>query len=414
MITENLLNPPFPHQTPIGYVEMPQMYPPKLTPEECKTLDWKSFRDGLQPMLTFSYPDKEGMQIAVTRKSSLWTPADVCCFVGGSHDIFTIEDMSQDEGKFYLLFNQTLASFLNTFSSKTKNHYQNITVAFGFNPEDFQLGAHSIRRLHTHIFTPHHRITDGDLNTPQYRQEKPWQQLTWFDRLKFSEPFTLIYKDRLNHLLSQGFLADYLEREGLEEHCGFLSFYLKAGGFHNTFPMLQTIYQDLHTTYSGIEAIFTDRKLDENDRFPPLPVPERTTRLNEYLSRQNTSWLSDDSRNLLTILSQRLKNAAPRDTANRITTSAQAWMTKGFAGTILLQFLKGSDVVRLDFAPRVLTTSAPEKLIYGIDRPTVIKRVPRCPTEEEQSEYEEYNYAIQIACQRTYEFLMRNKGTNIV
>jgi hypothetical protein len=61
------------------------------------------------------------------------------------------------------------------------------------------------------------------------------------------------------------------------------------------------------------------------------------------------------------------------------------YLTRGFAGAITFAFEKDSATVRMDFLPRVITTSTPTKTIMGETLPAVVDRtVNSIATYEEQ------------------------------
>lgn len=378
------------HQrNPIGKMEMGKMYEPRLTREEAMTLPWADFRDRLKPMVTV--PITSDLEISLVDKNTLWAPSDLCGFLGGNKDIFTLEDLTSEEGIAFLRFHYLLAKRVREQGNIHRDQYRQIHVVLGFNPEDFQLGTHSIKRLHTHIYTPYHWITDGRVGNIPQRQIVGWKKLGWFDRLKFYEPFSSLHFDFIKDQLAQGMLKDFLASSEVENNNGYVSLYLRNNAnFPSVFPQLQQLYAQLHKEYSLIENIFTDRSIDhQTGRLIPREPEERERRLSQYLSSQS-SWLSSGSEKLLRYLAVHLQPASKRQALGVINSAQEVWITKGFAGTILFDFDQTSKEIRLDIFPRVITTSAPEKAVHGRNRPTLIERSERSPSPYERLEREKF------------------------
>lgn len=373
---------------------MPRMYQPRLTAEECRTLDWPTFRDRLQPFDVI--PLGSNLEVAFIDKTSLWAPADLCSFLGGNKDVSTIEDLTIEEGKKFLDIHQKIIKCIQNLGNIHRDQYGLIHMAFGFNPEDFVLGSHSIKRLHTHIFTPQHFIINGNAYVEPLRQETPWRKLSWFDRLKFVEPFVSIYFDFIEYWMKKNTLqiSNFLSREKIKKGDGYISFFIKDVQFADFFPLLQALYKEMHAEYSKVEALFTNRVLDsESNRFLPRRKKDRIDDVAAYIERN--SWLSSQSKDIISYVAANLRIAESRKSSS-ISTAAQAWFTKGFAGTLMFAFDRSAEV-KFDFFPRVITSSAPEKAIYGDGQPTLINRSERQPNQLEKFEIEKFLLAVRAA-----------------
>ncbi len=368
----------------VGQIESPLFYPPRLTPEQCQQLPWTEFITGLRPFSEISIG--ENLIMALVDKTTLWSPGDFCGFIGGKRDIVTLADFTVEEGMRFLHILRQLAVGLQNVANIHRDQYGKVNIAFGFNPEDYQLGAHSIWRMHTHIFIPDHWLAEGATGFTGLRQEVNWRDLNWFDRLKFVEPFNMIYFDFIQYWIKQNpEMHDYLG-DPVEHPIGFISFKLANDNlFPDCFSSIQKFYLALKDEYKKVEHVFTNREIDPaTGRFMPREFNVLQELLQSYIAQSD--WLSARSIRILKHLSQFIERAKLRD-GKVISSSDQAWFTKGFAGTFMFSFDR-SNKIDLYFSPRVITTSAPEKDVYGADRPTNIIRTELPPDPFQQLEYQ--------------------------
>lgn len=86
---------------------------------------------------------------------------------------------------------------------------------------------------------------------------------------------------------------------------------------------------------------------------------------------------------VLRYLAEHIRTAVPRQHPTDINSSAMAYLTRGFAGGMTFAFAEGVNVVRFDFIPRVITTSAVTKTMMGQGLPTRIDKTaePASPGE---------------------------------
>lgn len=135
-----------------------------------------------------------------------------------------------------------------------------------------------------------------------------------------------------------------------------------------------------------VADVFTDGSVDSATRkFVPRQKEDRLARLEQFLQTRD-GFYSERSVNVLRYLAEHLQPASPRSPENPTDMSSTAMMhlTRGFAGAVTFEFHKDSDTVRMDFLPRVITTSTPTKTMMGQTLPTVIDRTTSPATEEDQ------------------------------
>lgn len=347
---------------------------PKLKKGEGVTLGWAEFKSLMDPIANFA--DKTGLEYLVAPKTNGYTNNDIAIFLGSERKFISeITDLDDVQGKIFTKINLGLAEIL------LKNGEGNVNVSLGFNPQEFSEGHHSIQRLHSHIY----RITPSFLE--KKRQLRSHEELTRFQKLVFVEPFAVVYHDFIKRQLAEIGFSD-------------ITFHHTHTSLHFDqvpepeflFKMITELYRKLQEEYSVLEKVFTDKQTDsETARFIPLAKEERVKQLEIYLAEHD--FLSESARAALQYLAENLKRAKAKSSSRSVTNSSTAWITKGFAGTITLALDKNSRAMRLDWIPRVITTSSIGKTLYGADRPTAIAKsslpTPAEEIEENQAYYQE-------------------------
>lgn len=116
--------------------------------------------------------------------------------------------------------------------------------------------------------------------------------------------------------------------------------------------------------------------------------PDRRLLLDRFLSTRE-GFYSDKSIKALWYLAEHIQKAAPREYPTDISSAAMAYITQGFAGGMVFAFTD-DDMVRFDFMPRVITTSAVTKTMLGPELPTRIDKSENTASSTEKEIAERY------------------------
>lgn len=363
-----------------GILSTPYYFEPKMTTDEANQFSWSAFKEKLNPVTTITNPAID-LEFAVTPKNIAWSTHDVNVYTGSERKyVEEITDLSQQEGSLFFKLNFLLAREL------VSNDLPKIHVSLGFNPRDFSSGHHSIRRLHTHLYAAQGKLLEKYLESAEYGT------LDWFQRLTFIEPFAVLYHDFILAQINKWGFQDLISDLKPEFNSGYTSMHLKPNiSSADIFAFISTIYETMKIEYNEIASVFTDGTIDDKTgKFTPRSRSEREARLDLYLATKSEVF-SERSTTLLKYLAKNLKEAKSRREKRGITSAETAWITTGFAGAMTFSFQKDKDEIRFDFLPRVITTSAVSKTIFGRKRPTLIFKTKRKPQPEDVRAMQSYH-----------------------
>jgi hypothetical protein len=246
-----------------------------------------------------------------------------------------------------------------------------VNISIGFNPQDFSVGHHSIKRLHSHVRT----ISNQD--DLARRHQYLWHELENFDKMAFIEPFSCIAHDYIMHMIRSKKLFTGILSGAPEEKNGYSSLYIRRDQNSQTiFDELYNLYTGLKQEYYEIEKIFTDNHIDIlTNRYIPRPLSDRLNKFYDFINQRDDVY-SDKSRRALEYLSSHLVPAKirPENNPRSMEVSGQIYITRGFAGAINFMLEKDKTDIRLDILPRIITTSGVTKTLLGPDLPTVIAK----------------------------------------
>lgn len=359
----------------------PQHHEMQMTMQESHKLAWGDFKEKMQPLVFLQMPDN--LECVVISKYAPWSRQDVSLFVGAEQrDINEVSDFENNEGSSFFDINFYLAKDIVSNDDVSK-----VNVTIGFNPDDFSLGHHSVKRLHSHIY-----VSDGEKLEGGVIHGTDWKSLGKSDRLMFVEPFSAVYHDQIEEMLESGLLNGGVLKSEVSEHIGFTEFeFIPEASSAEIFEFTKKLYTACKSEYDAIVGCFTKKQIDsETEKFIPLDREERRRLLRRYLG--GSKIYSDESKKLLENLAKHLESA--------IDSNKEMWFTKGFAGAITFIIEKNNPSIRMHFLPRVVTTSGVEKTIFGSDRPTRIKRSPEPATNEDRKIMYAYQEQIKMAVQR--------------
>ncbi len=193
-----------------------------------------------------------------------------------------------------------------------------------------------------------------------------------------------MYYDYITEKVGQALFSEHIIGAP-ERRLGYTSLAFEAGSLPAIYPDLKQLYTALKDKYENVAAIFTDGTKDPLDRYVPRPLEDRKRLLADFLL-VNRGVYSERSKKILAYLSERLLPAEARDPANPrdMSTMGKVYATRGFAGAFNFTF-DTQGKVRMDFLPRVITTSGITKTIMGADLPGVITKTKSPATAEERA-----------------------------
>lgn len=357
-----------------GVLITPSYFEPQMTRQEANQSSWSEFRERMKPIGIIQL-DNSRIECLVTPKAVPWGMEDVNIFAGEEgREIYEIDDFETHEGESFLNLNFAIAERL-----LEDEQCDGVQVTIGFNRHDLSIGHHSVLKLHSHI-----RVAPSAIDISR-RQSYPWGSLKRFDKLAFIEPFSTLHHDYIEQALQGGALSQFVTgvpRVGVGHSSIDLE---RSANLPKMFGQLSSLYSGMKLEYSRIAEIFTDESVDlVTGKFIPRPIEERISRLGYFLNSRGTSY-SPKSIGALRYLAEHIQLAEPRDPQDpsAIASTATMYLSRGFAGAMTFAFEKNSDTVRLDFLPRVITTSTPTKTMMGEDLPTVIFRTDKPATEDD-------------------------------
>lgn len=363
--------------TDMGILVTSRYFEAQMSTDDANSLGWDEFRDRIRPIGTATLSGSN-LECLVVPKTVPWGSEDVTVFVGeDNRQINEIDDLTEHEGRDFLGFNFKVARAL-----IDKTDRRNVQVSIGFNPQDLSIGHHTVLRLHSHIRS----INDDDIAR---RQTLGWSEMDRFSRLSFIEPFASLYHDYIGNAVQAGDLADLLVGEP-SMHTGYTTMLLgQRDKLEMAFDSIKYMYQGMKAEYEMVVNIFSDGTIDaETGRLVPRPRYERESLLDDFLTLRKGLY-SDRSVRVLEYLAKHIRKAAPKEYPTDISNAAKAYITRGFAGGMTFAF-STDKVVRFDFMPRVITTSAVAKTMLGQGRPTRIDKTEDTVSEAEKAIAERY------------------------
>jgi len=343
----------------------PKFSQPQVDKDNANKLSWQEYKEKMRPLAVVNIPNIK-TELVVTPKNVPWTFRDVNIYIGDDDkDVFEISDLDDKEGDVFM--------GLNTYLAKRVLDDQNISeihVSIGFNPDDFSPGHHSIKRLHSHVYTVDH-------DEIEKKSEKLyWESMSKYEKLTFIEPMSQVYYEYLNNLIKKGVIKRELFKKEIENNTGFISMYLdKNIDSSELFDFIKILYVEFQKEHDFIEKIFTNKEITaDTGRYIPRSDDERQFLMQEYLNK-NKDVFSPETKRMFLRLAHNLTPAVPQENGIfSINSNETLWISKGFAGAFTFSFVEGNDLIRVDFLPRVLSTNTVEKTIFGKEKPTKIER----------------------------------------
>lgn len=343
--------------TLVSTVDTRRYGPQYLTTADAERLDWAAFVARLPVLHSATVA---GLHLVVAGKSVTWSDRDLNIYAGTAGRLVR-SYLDFSPGEFTAVFGWHLSVARRVATALGADVY----VTHGFNPDDTSPDAHSVAsKFHTH------------LHVPQDHGRRPVTpaRLTHFERLALIEPYAAVFYDR-----AAVHSATITGRWRLTWGFGYLS--LSAGWEYATGPAglsaLHRMLGALHTGYREVVDTLTDG-IEETAtgcaRLEPRPPGERRARM-AHLLATGAGWLSAESAGLLTYLATHLEPAAPREHTRsvRIETARQVWLAKGLSGALNLVVPVSGQSVRVDFAPRVISTSGAAKVLHPLGPTLVVK-----------------------------------------
>jgi hypothetical protein len=364
---------------PYGYYERPVFHTPRAGKIVNFENRWDTFKSRFNPFLTMDLSPQlsSSTELFFTDKDVSWGTQDANIWIGGEdREINEVDDLTSEEARVF--FNIGLKLCRNLKSYNGLDH----SLSIGFNPGDLGLpGHHNVKRLHAHLRAYNDPY---DLNKIERRQ---WKDMHWFDRLTFIEPFTQLYFDFIQHSLKQA-PGNTFDEDKISDSEGVIDLPIIKTG-ESTFPNTLThLYSSMKAEYKKIEDIFTGKELDpESDRYIPKEANEIEAGLESFFSNQ--PYYSSESQQALYYLAKNIKKASKRPNVRDqfITDPSHVYITKGFAGALTVRHNSETDRFTLEFLPRVITSSAVAKTMFGRNEPTIMgKHAPATDIQIEKLE----------------------------
>lgn len=368
-----------------GILTTARYFEPQMGRDEANAATWSEFRARMKPLAVMAL-EQSSVECLVVPKTVPWGMEDVTIFAGEEgRELYELDDFTDAEGESFLRTNFTLAEEL-----LAQGDYDGIQVTIGFNRNDLSVGHHSVLKIHSHI-----RVVPSEIDMSR-REVRDWHSLKRFDKLAFIEPFSTLHHDYIKNATSNGLFGKFLTASP-EEGTGYTALHLeRSESLPKMFDQLKAMYQGMKVEYRHIADIFTDGFIDPTTtKFVPRPREDRVARLEQYLQSRGDLY-SARSVAVLRYLAQNIKVATPRshDDSTDMSSTAMMYLSKGFAGALTFEFRRDSDTVRMDFLPRVITTSTPTKTMNGQASPTVIDRTALPATHEDQATMRAYHQRV--------------------
>ena len=357
-----------------GYYARPKFHPERSSKDP--HFDWQKLKEVFHPfILIMPAPGNPSFpEIMFTDKDVSWGTRDINMWVGSdTRKIYEIDDLTEDEGITWW------GTGLRLCRDLSRQSHINHSFSIGFNPRDIgKPGHHNVNWLHAHL-----RAYDDKLDTSTI-VPRNWIDMNWFDRLTFIEPFTQLFYDYLGYL-SKTYSIKTHQIEHASMVNGVVTIPVDTDNVGLLTREIKGLYVSMKTEYSKVEDIFTERSLDQSTgRYIPLDQKIRNERLVAYLDSRG--FYSPKSKELLRYLAKNLVRAEKRSNKRDsfIENASHINISKGFAGAFVLAYSLDQDRFRFEFIPRVISSSAVAKTMYGKDRPTLMgKHIPATASQRE-------------------------------
>lgn len=348
-------------------------------------LSWAEFA-AVAPTLVRGTVHGGDLDAIVVPKSLTWSDRDVNIYVGSVTGPQVRSYLDLAEPAFVAVFAWHVAVAHEVSSAAGCDVY----VTHGFNPQDSSPDAHSVTaKFHTHLHIP-------DVNR---RRPVVLAALTHFDRLTVIEPYSVVLWDLLRRWLAEyGPVSRWRTAAGF----GFVSVAVPLDGLlADDLHLLFGLLAEVHRVYLQLVDVFTGGTVEPrtgHERYVPLPRGERDRRLSAFV--EHAGWLSAESVAVLLYLARNLAHAEPRDSSRstRITTARQAWIAKGLSGAVNFVVSAADATVRIDIAPRVISTSGATKVIST--SPTIIRKDRGAATAADQRRMHGFHRTVLAAASR--------------
>lgn len=345
-------------------------------------LYWNRFCAAVPALVQTPVPGT-GLEALVVPKSVTWSDRDINIYVGSADGTPPRSMLDLCAAQFAAVFGWHVVVARRVAVAVGRDVY----VTHGFNPGDTAPDAHSVAaKFHTHVHVP---------DLVHRRPARPCE-LSSFERLALIEPCASVAADLIRHELA-ACSAPAVNRWTVTDGFGYVSITAPldddlAGDLRS----LHTVLTVMHDHYHELVGIFTDGQVEQatdHRRFVPVPSAERLRRLTTFEAASPVRW-SAESLAVLRHLAGRLLPAAARDTprSTRIGSAAQAWLAKGLSGALNLVVPANGSTLRIDFAPRVISTSGAAKVIS--DGPTLIRKAHGTATAGERQRLRDFEQLV--------------------
>ncbi|UAB96334.1 hypothetical protein Dvina_51855 [Dactylosporangium vinaceum] len=361
-------------------------------------MPWDRFRD-LAPTIAQTPVAGTALEALVVPKTVTWSDRDINIFVGApatpdAPNAVPLRSMLDlGAAAFIAVFGWHIVVARRVSAALGRDVY----VTHGFNPTDTAPDAHSVAaKFHTHIHVP-------DLT---HRRPVRPAELTHFERLALIEPCASIATDLVRHCLTTCGSADtsVVCRWTVTGGFGHVSISTPLDGrLDEDLCCLHAVLAVLHDRYHELVGVFTDGQVEQatgHCRFVPVAPAERLRRLDAFEAICQVRW-SAESLAVLRHLANRLVPATARDTprSTRIRSAAQAWLAKGLSGALNLVVPADGSTLRIDFAPRVISTSGATKVISV--GPTLIRKAQGAATAGQRQRLRDFEQLVVAATSGT-------------
>lgn len=334
----------------------PQFGEMQLGPGEANTVSWQDFSRRLEPIVTIPSDSATDTSFILTPKRIIWSHDDINLFAGHpDRRIDEYDDFTKAEGnQLFSIYQRVVDGVL--------QHHPTVHIATGFNPMDITAGHHSVKRFHSHIYVP----------STEMLEPAELSSLGKFFRLAFLEPFSSVTHDVIEHHLHSS-VPSVLRPDLLDEGLGYSKIGFDRDRLKDAYGDAVGLYRHLKDMYGQLSSIYTDGESDPlTQKYVPVGKDERARRYKDFMANTDIRF-RPESKRVLEYLVDELRPAGHRDAGPReIQKPNQIHLTRGFAGSYTFRFLADDQIGYLDFAPRVVTTSAVAKTLYGEGHPAEI------------------------------------------
>ncbi|MEV6928105.1 hypothetical protein AB0M46_26890 [Dactylosporangium sp. NPDC051485] len=388
----------------VAVLTTPRYAPDYLSATIADQMPWDRFRD-IAPTIAQTLVAGTALEALLVPKTVTWSDRDINIFVGapatpGAVPLRSMLDLSA--AAFVAVFGWHIVVARRVSAALGRDVY----VTHGFNPTDTAPDAHSVAaKFHTHIHVP---------DLAHRRPVRP-AELTHFERLALIEPCASIATDLVRHCLATCSSTDtsVVGRWTVTGGFGHVSITTPLDGrLGEDLCCLHTALAVLHDHYRELVEVFTDGQLEQATghlRFVPVAPAERLRRLTAFEAISTVGW-SAESLAVLRHLAGRLVPATARDTPRStcIASAAQAWLAKGMSGALNLVVPADGSALRIDFAPRVISTSGATKVVSV--GPTLIRKAQGVATAGQRQRLRDFEQLVVAATSGTPDIPLQGRS----